>query len=241
MQLKKIIVFDLILTLLFSFSLFAYPIIQGQEPKGSSSRLVDFTPVMMDSPYSIKYPENWYVREEYFGKGNARVYFSREPIVKQEDVYQVGIGVTALPDYFAGNTDPWEDQMDHFLKALEKSGYKASSKEVIKISGRKAMKYLLEGHDKKAIALNLKIGNHLFFFEFRTPQSEFNDYESTFNEIFNSLKWENVHATDKNNPKYDPVMNAFLSNEKQTVVVNGKRREGVKMSDVVKDFMKNNK
>ncbi len=46
----------------------------NQGPKGDSMKLVPFTPLMMDAPFQIQYPEKWYVREEYAGNGNAGVF-----------------------------------------------------------------------------------------------------------------------------------------------------------------------
>ncbi len=54
----------------------------NQGPKGDSMKLVPFTPLMMDAPFQIQYPEKWYAREEYAGNGNAGVFLTQEEITE---------------------------------------------------------------------------------------------------------------------------------------------------------------
>lgn len=210
--------------------------VANQIPKGKTMKLTMFTPQMMDAPFDIKYPESWYAREEYYGRGRAEIYLTREKIDKAEDKYFVGASIAAYENKYSSD-GPFESKAALVLLDLKKE-MEILNAEDAKVGDRRATKVWVENETRKGIIIILPIGRHLYLLSCDALKEEFSNYEEIFEKIIKSFKWRKSLRKAKNPPKRkDPVIEAFASNKRYNATINGEKKENVLVADVIKEWM----
>jgi hypothetical protein len=170
----------------------------NQDPKGTGMKLVTFQPKMLLLPFEVKYPESWYVREEFGGVPS--LFISREPILATADQYKVGITIYYHIDFFVPQKeDPnsplgqmaesvikvrtWESTKESFLKGGSEQGQRIISKEDTTLSGQPAFRIEWQTDQVRTITYCVKAGNHLMLWTLEAPPNEFEEYSPVFKQM----------------------------------------------------------
>lgn len=175
-----------------------------QDKRGETGELVTFIPKISDFPFTIKYPSNWYAREENLD--TAKLYLTREPVRQVQDQYKVGMGIYYNKDYFVSREPAgsqlgkmakvvlkvvnWDQDKDRFIENLKNQGALIISRENIMISGEKAVK--IEYHMPQVYLLTyyIKAGNDQLMISFEAPPQEFDNYKPIFQDMSNSVAFK---------------------------------------------------
>ena len=172
-----------------------------QEPKGPTMNLVPFTRKLIDFPFELKYPEKWYVREEF--SGVPSVFISRESIKSVTDKYLVGMGLYYAIGYFVSKEPPdskigklaehvvkivdWDESNRRYVQDTLKEGNVLISQSPLVISDQPAFRLDYESKTARIIALRIKAGNHLLMATFEAPLEQFDRYKGVFEQMIASL------------------------------------------------------
>ena len=172
-----------------------------QEPKGPTMDLVPFTRKLIDFPFELKYPEKWYVREEFLGVPS--VFISREPIKSATDKYLVGMGLYYAIGYFVSKEPPdskigklaehvvkivdWDESNKRYVQDTLKEGNVLISQSPLVISDQPAFRLDYESKTARITTLRIKVGNHLLLAIFEAPSKEFAQYKDVFEQMIASL------------------------------------------------------
>lgn len=176
-----------------------------QEPKGKTMDLVNFTPVKINLPFNIKYPANWYVREEVADM--SMVCISREPIKEMNDKYYVGFSGMYQPNYFISRepaytalgktakavvkTVDWDKDKARFVDSLKQNGYDILSQSEVTLSNQPALKIEYTSSVVKVKMLYINLGTGLLTLLFEAPPAEYNQYSEIFEQMIKSASIRN--------------------------------------------------
>ncbi|MBI1953386.1 MAG: hypothetical protein HYS41_04600 [Candidatus Omnitrophica bacterium] len=176
----------------------------NQDPKGTGMQLVTFQPEMLLLPFEVKYPESWYVREEFGGVPS--LFISREPILAETDQYKVGMTIYYHIDFFAPQKeDPnsalgqmaesvvkirtWEGTKEGILKTFSEPGKQILSQGDAALSGQAGFRVEWKNEQTHVITYYVKAGNHLMLWTLEAPPDEFEKYSSAFKQMVEEFKF----------------------------------------------------
>ena len=173
-----------------------------QQPQGKTLELTSFKPQLINFPFTIKYPKAWYAREEI--SGAQALFLTREPVLKTEDRYRVGVGIYYLENFFlrkAPETSEWsgkaqavylvpdwKEQKRTFVDSMQQRGTKIFSSSDLEISGYPALKIEFQTKDSLVTTYYIKIDFNLISVTCEAPQIEFDKYKELFASIMSSLQ-----------------------------------------------------
>jgi len=203
MKINKLI-FICIAILLINTNVFGAdrPNFAVQEPKSNSMELTYFVPGLIKFPFEIKYPGAWYIREEVAGNIPC-LFFTREPIRKEGDRYNVGASLLYNIGYFASKEPSdsilgqmaqtvikmrdWDESKKQFVESLEKNGNSIISQADVTISGQPSLRVEYESKTARITTIYIKAGNHLLTIIFEAPPQEYEQYKDIFEKMLNSF------------------------------------------------------
>ena len=160
-------------------------------PPPAAPKFAAFLPKLADSPFSIAYPENWFVREDPLPwKGTTALFISREPLKEAEDQYLVGMGTIVLGVYFTAQNADFKIGMESFVGNLQAKGARVDARKTLSVSGHPALLLESTRGDAKVTGLMVQDGRELYLFEFRAPAGEFEAYRPAFQKMIESLRWQ---------------------------------------------------
>lgn len=174
-----------------------------QEPQGDTPQEIDFKWQLVEWPFNIKYPSQWYAREAYYG--TASLSFTKEPIFKIGDQFQTGMSLFYYEGYFLprkASKDSEAGKMAkaaYFFKTWESSKKDyidniKSKTEVISISegkfaGQSSVRVECKVNNIQMDNYYVKVGNNLMIMTFEAPASEFAEHKMTFENIAQSINF----------------------------------------------------
>lgn len=178
-----------------------------QEPRKDTSDLVELQLKMIDFPFILKYPGNWYVREERYVTGNSMqnpsLFISREPIRGASDQFKVGMSLIYYQNYFISREPSdtamgksaqvvlkvvdWDKEKVRLLDAIKNASKKVVSEADIKITNQPAVKIESYNDLTHQITVYIKLNNNLIAIVCEAPVVEFDKYKKTFDEMLDSF------------------------------------------------------
>jgi len=179
----------------------------SQESRSSSSNFVTLQLKMIDFPFTLQYPGNWYVREERYVSGssvqNPSLFISREPIKSPADQFKVGMSLIYYQNYFLsrepadttlGKTAKvvlravdWDKEKIRIVDSVKSASKNVISESDIVITSQPAIK--IESYTGKIhqISVYIKLNNNLITIILEAPSSEFGQYKETFEKMLESF------------------------------------------------------
>lgn len=171
--------------------LFCASFLLGQEglARPEKAELAELT--AKNLPITIKYPANWFAKEDTDPENSLAVlYLSREKIKQSKDAAKLQVGVTLVysKDYFGSDNLSWEQ----FTKSMEESagleGYKISNISAnIEHCGWPAYQMVAENPRIKLSAMSIKVNNDVLTLTQVAPPADYGQYEQVFAEMLSSL------------------------------------------------------
>jgi tetratricopeptide (TPR) repeat protein len=132
-------------------------------------------------PFTIKYPKNWYTKEE-----SGAVFLSREPLYKPSDVFIVGVSVF----WYKGKLLDLE--WDYFknlqINFFKEKGLEVTNIEEKYIDNHPALTFLASDNTHKMFCIDIKKDYDLISAVLESPGHEWKEYEPIFKEIMSSFK-----------------------------------------------------
>ncbi|MFH1092756.1 MAG: hypothetical protein V1739_01215 [Candidatus Omnitrophota bacterium] len=172
-----------------------------QNPQNDTAQLIDFKWQLVDWPFDIKYPPQWYAREEYYG--TASLFFTKEPISKIGDKYQIGMSLFYYQGYFLPKKASGDSELGklaqgaYYIETWEKSKEEHINKiksqtEVIsmseeKLSGQPSVRIEYKLNDTQVDSYYIKVGNNLMVVGFEAPFSGFAENKTIFKNMAESI------------------------------------------------------
>lgn len=159
--------------------------IANYKPQGSDLTLVDFN--SKDCPVIIRYPQQWYAREEFKTDGTVySLFLSREPIRSASDLFLVGVTVNYFKDYFL-DVD-WDSLVSRVTNDYEKSGFLVVDIKNKEINGHQAIFRSLKNQSITVINQTVKVNNSLLNLTLEAPNEDYQSYGNIFKEILDSVQ-----------------------------------------------------
>lgn len=172
-----------------------------QEPKSKTGELVEFTPVKITLPLTLKYPANWYIREEVADV--PMLCISREPIKDINDKYKVGFSAIFRPDYFVSHEPEntklgkmakavvkivdWKKDKERFVKNLKENGNTILAQTEIAVSSQPGLRIEYNSSVARITLLYIKLGKDALMLIFEAPPNEYDNYKDMFEQMIKSV------------------------------------------------------
>ena len=194
-----------LIIVLVAFSLTS-SISYAQTDSNSLIHFVQLDSKNIDLPIGFGYPQGWHVKVD--NTQTPTVFVSREPVIKESDVFKVGVTAMYLKNYLMVDATvdaviqelptekvimikEWDEVKNGFLNNMNAEGLRVNSSNDFSISGRKAFRMEVEGEKVKQIAVFVNDGAHMLLMTLEAPPGEYDTYKNVFDEMIKSLGFKN--------------------------------------------------
>ncbi len=140
-------------------------------------------------PATIKYPKNWFTKEEEDRANNIYVaYLSKEQSKKAEDIIQVGATIVYFKKYPNLETMTWDEFIQSAVDSAKLDGYSVDD---VFTDNEKyaypAFTLITKNQKIRMSILTIKINQDILHLIFEAPLAEYGQYEKTFADMLSSL------------------------------------------------------